>query len=152
MLAVVDVTPDFKPEPRIVDPAALKRAMERNRKQHGGTCWSCRENRASEPHHIIFKSQGGDDLVENVAPLCTDCHILFHRMVGEEFELVARPIGKWFTEDTLVYVMRKKGVGPGQYYLRDKYFRGTPARVVRKVYAEIGDRKTWRDYPGARFR
>ena len=31
------------------------------------------------PHHIIFKSQGGDDSVENLILLCNICHRFMHQ-------------------------------------------------------------------------
>ena len=31
------------------------------------------------PHHIIFKSQGGDDSVENLILLCNVCHRFMHQ-------------------------------------------------------------------------
>ena len=30
------------------------------------------------PHHIIFKSQGGDDTAENLITLCLGCHSAAH--------------------------------------------------------------------------
>jgi len=30
------------------------------------------------PHHIIFKSQGGEDTMENLVTLCGHCHGLRH--------------------------------------------------------------------------
>ena len=29
-------------------------------------------------HHLIFKSQGGKDVIENLAAVCRECHIKAH--------------------------------------------------------------------------
>lgn len=36
-------------------------------------CWCCGEA-WSELHHILSRKHGGDDFIENLAPLCSDCH------------------------------------------------------------------------------
>jgi 5-methylcytosine-specific restriction endonuclease McrA len=33
---------------------------------------------AVDLHHLIFKSQGGKDLPENLAPICRNCHNRAH--------------------------------------------------------------------------
>jgi 5-methylcytosine-specific restriction endonuclease McrA len=33
---------------------------------------------ATEIHHIIFKSQGGKDVIENLMAICYDCHQIVH--------------------------------------------------------------------------
>ena len=39
------------------------------------SCCVCRKSSVSiEVHHIIPQSQGGDDSIENAAPLCPNCH------------------------------------------------------------------------------
>lgn len=37
------------------------------------TCWCCGA-RWTELHHILNRSHGGDDVVENLAPVCSQCH------------------------------------------------------------------------------
>jgi len=59
----------------------LKGAAWKNQKEK---VW-CRDNfdcqlcgysvAVPEAHHTIFKSQGGDDSMENLITLCFDCHI-----------------------------------------------------------------------------
>ena len=41
-------------------------------------CWHCQLKLANDLHHIIFRSQGGSDEVENLIPLCRDCHNAVH--------------------------------------------------------------------------
>jgi hypothetical protein len=73
ILALRDFTPDPKAPERIRDTDALRRKLlsDRECRAHGGS--------ASDPHHLIFKSHGGDDVEDNIVPLCHDCHMRFHR-------------------------------------------------------------------------
>ena len=47
-------------------------------KQHGGRCARCRSQRASHIHHRRYRSHGGTHRVENLEPVCWDCHRLIH--------------------------------------------------------------------------
>jgi 5-methylcytosine-specific restriction endonuclease McrA len=39
------------------------------------TCQECGSNQLDKaPHHIVFKSQGGEDAPENLITLCIVCH------------------------------------------------------------------------------
>jgi len=38
-------------------------------------CWTWTE---APPHHIIYKSQGGRDVAENLITLCRACHTQLH--------------------------------------------------------------------------
>jgi len=42
----------------------------------------CCPNIAVEEHHIIFKSQGGSNDPENLAPLCSECHYAVHHGIN----------------------------------------------------------------------
>ena len=50
--------------------AVIKR--DGNRCQHCG-CWT-----NSPPHHVIFRSQGGDDSLDNLKLYCWKCHRAIH--------------------------------------------------------------------------
>jgi len=52
-----------------------RKAME----QHGWRCARCRSNRRLEIHHRKYRSHGGTHRVENLEPVCRDCHKLIHR-------------------------------------------------------------------------
>ena len=52
-----------------------RKAME----QHGWRCARCRLSRRLEIHHRKYRSHGGTHRVENLEPLCRDCHKLVHR-------------------------------------------------------------------------
>lgn len=38
--------------------------------------WCC--SKAVDIHHIVFRSQGGGDNIENLIPLCRECHNQAH--------------------------------------------------------------------------
>ena len=33
----------------------------------------------SYPHHIVFKSQSGEDVIDNLITVCMECHDLIHK-------------------------------------------------------------------------
>jgi len=76
-------------------------------------------------HHVIFKGQGGDDVVANGVMLCgsgtTGHHGLMHAMDEE----TRRGIGGHIVRDrpdTFEYVTDKLGDEQGRDYLRRTYF------------------------------
>jgi hypothetical protein len=52
-----------------------RKAME----QHGWRCARCRASRHLEIHHRKYRSHGGTHRIENLEPVCRDCHKLIHR-------------------------------------------------------------------------
>ena len=52
-----------------------RKAME----QHCWRCARCRSSRRLEMHHRKYRSHGGTHQVENLEPVCRDCHKLIHR-------------------------------------------------------------------------
>ena len=53
-------------------------------KMQGTICIRCESAEAVEIHHITFKSQGGSDVPQNLAPLCRDCHNRAHGINSRE--------------------------------------------------------------------
>jgi 5-methylcytosine-specific restriction endonuclease McrA len=47
--------------------------------QHGWRCARCRASRHLEIHHRKYRSHGGTHRIENLEPVCRDCHKLIHR-------------------------------------------------------------------------
>lgn len=75
-------SPDPKPARRIV---ATKQEWAAIAEAKQGPCRICRrvESNGSvhsriELHHLIRRSQGGDDVAENIVPLCGECHTKLH--------------------------------------------------------------------------
>ena len=42
-------------------------------------CDECGMYTEAPPHHVIFRSQGGSDTMENLITLCMECHEKEHR-------------------------------------------------------------------------
>ena len=40
----------------------------------GSRCWVCKWRAFTELHHILSRAQRGDDVVINIAPLCSEDH------------------------------------------------------------------------------
>lgn len=94
---------DPKPPARIRDGAALALA-----KLYYRECVLCGETRNIHIHHIVFRSQGGDDVDANLCGLCDDHHDAIH--ARKEFAWLALKAYIFFErEDTQAYLARKLG-------------------------------------------
>jgi hypothetical protein len=126
--ALVDVLfPDPKPRKRIIDPDARVRKLARDR-----YCRSC-GRRATNCHHLIGKGQSGDDLAENLIPLCGSgsdgCHGALHgnpwvTADGMRFDahLVRQQIGGHLWPDEILYCIQRLGsYEAAREYLREQY-------------------------------
>lgn len=93
-----------KPEPtrvkRIVDKAAIKRKMRGER-----TCRCGCRKKATDAHHILPRSLGGDDVEANVCGLDHDDHMMLEHFVGGDE--VRREVGKRLRDDEIRYVLDK---------------------------------------------
>lgn len=49
----------------------------------GWKCRSCKSRTALHCHHIVFRSQGGEDTMENILVLCSACHDGIHKDVKD---------------------------------------------------------------------
>jgi hypothetical protein len=49
-------------------------------RQNGGRCARCRGYRRLQIHHRRYRSHGGTHKIENLEPVCRDCHHLIHRL------------------------------------------------------------------------
>lgn len=100
--------PDPKPEARRV---ATRSEWEAIVAEKDGPCRSCGGKRESF-HHLVNRSQRGDDVPANLIPLCGDgvkgCHgILTQKLAG--WEIVAAAIRHSLTPLEERYVVAKKG-------------------------------------------
>jgi len=98
------VGPIPKPVPRIRDPEAVQR------KTAGQSCRICGRP-ASDGHHIVLRSKGGDDVEDNIIPLCHQHHMEYHAGVERRLKL---------TLEEFQYVIRKLGRKPGLEYMRKR--------------------------------
>ena len=60
------------------------------------------------PHHLILKSQGGEDVIENLYTLCIDCHKIIHRIVKRE------DMNKALILEQFLFKMQKDLYGKGK--------------------------------------
>lgn len=56
-------------------------------------CENC-GNRAVDVHHLKFRSQGGEDIPENLMGLCRDCHNRAHGSKPFNQELIKKHLSK----------------------------------------------------------
>ena len=47
---------------------------------HGYQCARCRSRRQLQIHHRKYRSHGGTHQVDNLEPVCWDCHRAIHRL------------------------------------------------------------------------
>lgn len=84
---------------------------------------------STEGHHVVFRSQGGDDVRENIAGLCNLCHTLLHNGDDEATEA----IGAGLSDLHVAYCLSKLGVGPGREYLARRYRRTLTDNEVARL-------------------
>ena len=102
---LVASAPDWKPEPRIIDPeAGIAKVLAE------GRCRLCGARGGLGRHHLVARSQGGSDVDDNLVPLCIVCHEDVERQRHEarrRLRLVLRP-EEWD------YVVGRVGLGRAQ--------------------------------------
>lgn len=102
-------TPDPKPTRRIRDPRQLGGGRAK-------TLLGCRVCGApAEAHHLVPRSLGGDDVPDNIVPLCQTHHGAFER--GPDRAAAGRLIRRALTDPELRYIAGRKG----QVFL-DRYY------------------------------
>lgn len=67
-------------------------------------CWVCGE-RWTELHHILNRSHSGDDVVENLAPVCAECHRRIEARDPQSRSLIRQAL----MPTNLAYLRRKLG-------------------------------------------
>lgn len=50
--------------------------------EKGGTCRVCNTRDGDHLHHLVFRSDYGDDVADNLVPLCAVCHGRVHARWG----------------------------------------------------------------------
>ncbi len=120
--------PDWKQGASIVDPEAGKAKVEAE-----GCCRLCRRRvlprwlggfwlDSLERHHLVPKGMGrtigGDDLDDNIIPLCTRCH----RAVTEKLRWATMAVRASLLPHEEAYVITRKG----QWWLDKNYPRTAP--------------------------
>lgn len=83
------MSPDWKPGRRIVDKGAWRKAVLREPE-----CVIC-EQPTDSSHHLLKRSQGGDDLAANLVGLCGDGVRGCHGRIEAEDPVVRRLLGEY---------------------------------------------------------
>ncbi len=111
--------PDPKPAPRVVDKTASRRKLLVDR-----TCRACGAH-AVNCHHLVGRGQGGDDVFNNLIPLCGNgsmgCHGALHgtpytdSRTGRRWTArdVRQAIGLGLRPSEYRYVLEKLSRSPG---------------------------------------
>lgn len=96
--------PDPKPAKRIVDPEAGFAKLF-----HEGRCRICGSTFPLTRHHLVNRSQGGDDVDNNLVPLCGNGTMGCHGLVTErDFETLAA-LRSRLKMNEILYIELKKG-------------------------------------------
>ena len=112
--------PDPKPSP---GPRKRYRRKVASRKQWAAICaekldgQQCRicgaAYRWSELHHLVARAQGGDDVAENMVPLCRGCHDGITRRSAP----LLKKLSESLNDEEYAYVIGKLGEqGPGRLF------------------------------------
>lgn len=111
-ISVPDARPDPKVKPRgerryrrkVAGPKAW--AAIRTEKLYGQPCRVCCAHLTyRQLHHLVPRSQGGDDVANNLVPLCATCHVAI--TLGEHLE--QRELAESLSDAEYAYVIGKLG-------------------------------------------
>ena len=76
------------------------------------TCQLChKKNKKLVVHHIIYRSKGGTDRIDNLITLCTDCHTTKnHQPSGKLYDwyIAKKNVAKTFKGATFMNILRKR--------------------------------------------
>ena len=100
-----DVTPDWKPAPRKKATTKQWGIMRHRLNRHCAVCG----DPAQSAHHIVRKSQGGDDLPENLIGLCGHGTRGCHGKAERRDRHALASIRYALTREQVAYVVGKKG-------------------------------------------
>lgn len=105
------VPDDLKQEPRVRDSGLLTLL-----KYQFDCCEVTGISRDLHLHHVLFRSQGGDDLRANIVCLTSDLHTRYHAADAVARLLIAEYL-RLHRQDTLDYLARKLGVSARDLWL-----------------------------------
>lgn len=97
---------DPKKGPRIVAPEVVQDKLDNDI-----WCRACGHVRATEAHHLIFRSQGGSDISANIVGLCAPCHHTLHHTGGDTRRQIVERIRRNLNGYELRYLIMEKGRG-----------------------------------------
>lgn len=124
---------DPKGGARIVDKGAARRKCLREKECRIEDCGGV----ASDGHHIVYRSMGGDDIEDNLVPLCHHDHMTLHSAATDDYWIVREEIGRMLTDTEISYVIKKLGYATGTEFLERAYrVTDVPLRVPSLIPPE----------------
>lgn len=93
---------DPKPRRRVIED---KEGWEILRRIKLAPCRLCGAQWLPQLHHLVSRSLGGDDVPDNLVPLCAECH----QAVEEHFEPACVSLRESLTDRERAYIVGKKG-------------------------------------------
>lgn len=109
-------TPDPKPAKRVKNPKVMKSLHVR-----GVICVLC--GKPGSLHHVYPRSQGGDDVPENLLGLCGTGTTGHHGLIENGDESARSLLGLYLAlerTDTIFYITDKLGTEEGMEWLRNR--------------------------------
>ena len=86
---------------KIASPKQWQAIIEAKR----GPCRVCRDERFIQYHHLIPRDMGGEDVADNIVPVCAECHWnLTAKRIGAPLSLVSG-----LTDSEYAYAVEKAG-------------------------------------------
>ena len=61
-----------------LDPEAYQQLCQQVLERDGWRCQACGKRANLQVHHIVLRSQSGDDIEDNLITLCSECHDQIH--------------------------------------------------------------------------
>jgi hypothetical protein len=108
---------DAKPTPRTKDPDLMRILHADPTKE----CALTEEIRDLEIHHVLPRSQRGDDVRENLVWLTAERHRAVTRNDADALRALGQHI-RIFRPDTIAYIKRKLGEQQGAEWLRRRLY------------------------------
>lgn len=105
------------PEGRVRDSGAMTRKRLRERECRVPDCG----DEATDAHHLLYRSRGGDDVEANIIPLCHDHHMMLHHDASAVREEIRREVGASLTSEEIGYITGKLGLVGGHDFLEREY-------------------------------
>jgi len=74
-------------------------------------CVLCGRTQLLHLHHVVLRSQGGDDVRANILALCNECHSGYHTHRSDGFGARLAVYVQGYRPDTYAYLVEKLGIG-----------------------------------------
>lgn len=88
---------------------------------------------ATDPHHIVYRSIGGDDVEDNIVGLCNHHHEILHFSASEDYWETRFAIGESLQDREILYAIDRLGIDEGVSFMRRAY--GVPQERLDSLTA-----------------